>query len=197
MCMVDVESIGHGLWWCSMLYALIYDGTRKVKLFKGSTKLKRKEEIKWEKVGIDLERTQPNDRARLRPPHAPWSGAPNPSLVSGPLSPSAIINRGGAGALGMRFTVPPEPHPQNPRPICKGVLERRVVSLPPPLTLVYWHRCHRPRLWHHARNVTAPLVATLERICITEPVMAGSSSLANSEGSLPILFVLSISMFLQ
>ena len=49
--------------------------------------------------------------------------------------------------------------------------------------LIHRRRCHRPRLRRYAHDATAPLVAALEQIVISEPEMAaGSSSSAGGDG---------------
>jgi len=67
------------------------------------------------------------------------------------------------------------------------VLEQREappspLSPPPALSR---RRRHRPRRHRSGIDYTAPIVAAFERICINEPVMAGSNSAASSEGPLP------------
>ena len=63
----------------------------------------------------------------------------------------------------------------------RGALEQRE-SPPPPSTLIHRRRCHRPRLRRHVHDASALLVAAFERISINEPVMAGPSSSAGTEG---------------
>jgi hypothetical protein len=94
---------------------------------------------------------------------APWSGAPNQSMVGGPLSHSAI-KRG----WGPRLAVRGSPrrhisHPTNPNPT-EGALERREAPplLPPrPSSWIRRTQCHRPTLDRIVRDTVAPEPALL------------------------------------
>ena len=64
--------------------------------------------------------------------------------------------------------------------------------------LIHRRRCHRPRLRRYAHDATAPLVAALEQIIISEPEMAaGSSSSIVVMVSLYSLNVFILLLFMQ
>ena len=104
-------------------------------------------------------------------------------MVGGPPLHSAKIKRGeGAGAPknDVRRAASTLSHILNPSR-SRGALEQRE-SPPLPSTLIHRRRRHRSRLRRHVHDASALLVAAFERISINEPVMAGPSSSAGTEG---------------
>ena len=101
---------------------------------------------------------------------------------------------GAAGARTPKFAMLPKTHRQNPnrsrgaQPATGRTPPTSLESTAPPLSLLPRRRRHRPRRHRAGLDVSAPLVAAFERISITEPEMAGSSSASSGgEGPLPSL----------
>jgi hypothetical protein len=118
---------------------------------------------------------------------APWSGAPNQSMVGGPPSHSAIKSGWGP---------PHTPHLTNSnRP--EGALERREAPPPPPPRPSFWirrTRCHRPTLDRIVRDPVVPEPALHPlRQAAAAPVtstreMASDSALPSNPDGLRPLF---------
>ena len=126
-----------------------------------------------EECWIDLPANKPNDLLGLG--HAPWSGAPNPTWLLGPIA-LRYIKWWGPAAQRTRFTVSQSAPPTNPKSDLVRVCSQRwedatviTVGLTAPHRVVGLHRLfsdhHCPCAERHRQNE-----------------MAGSSSTAPSDG---------------
>ena len=111
-------------------------------------------------------------------------------MVGGPPLRCAIKKGGGQQALSTRFAVRRQTH-RKTLARSEGAQEQRKaaasasLAFPPLQPTPSRRRRHRPRRHRFGIHHTAPIVAAFERICINEPVMAGSNSAAGTEGPLP------------
>jgi hypothetical protein len=126
---------------------------------------------------------------------APWSGAPNQSMVGGPPSHSAIKRGWGHSSQYEVHRAAAHPHPTNPnRP--EGALERREAPPPPPPRPSSWirrTRCHRPTLDRIARDTVVPepplhplRQATAAPATSTREMASDSALPSNPDGPRPL-----------